>query len=475
MLPVVREIPYQNASYYLGKLSRQSNVALLDSAKLDERFGRYSFLAFDPFTTVESKNGKVVISNGYSPRSKGTFDILQEMLEQYQSATVENLPPFQGGLIGYFAYELLHELETVPKPPLDLINIPDLFVGLYDVIIALDHEDNKAMIISQGFPELDSEKRFQRAKARADHVMRLLNQSPSYQYRQSWSIGNENQLASNFTKSAYCKAVEKTIDYIYAGDIFQANISQCFSCKLPDSITVYDLYSDLAKKNPAPFSALLDFGRTKIVSASPERFLFLKGTKVETRPIKGTRKRSTNPIEDRQLALELSNSEKDHAENTMIVDLMRNDLSRVCHPDTVSVSQLCGLETYATVHHLVSVVDGELMPDKDATDLLKATFPGGSITGAPKVRAMEIISELEQRTRGAYCGSIGYIGFDGTMDTSIVIRTYTISGDNVYFQAGGGIVADSVPQDEYSESLTKAKALCEVIKGESVIYDTADR
>jgi para-aminobenzoate synthetase component 1 len=244
-----------------------------------------------------------------------------------------------------------------------------------------------------------------------------------------------------------------------AGDIFQANLSQRFRARLPAGIAAFDLYRRMRQVNPAPFAAFVKAGDVAVASASPERFLSLRDGRVETCPIKGTRRRGATPVQDRLLAEALLASEKDRAENIMIVDLLRNDLSRVCRDGSVAVPRLCGLESFATVHHLVSTVTGELRPGKGAVDLLAACFPGGSITGAPKIRAMEIIAELEPTRRGPYCGSVGYIGFDGNMDSSIIIRTYGIKGDEVVFQAGGGIVADSRSGDEYEETLAKARAL----------------
>ncbi|HWA49261.1 MAG TPA: aminodeoxychorismate synthase component I, partial [Dongiaceae bacterium] len=243
----------------------------------------------------------------------------------------------------------------------------------------------------------------------------------------------------------------------------QANITQRFRARLPAGFERLALYEALRARNPATFAAYLDLGATALLSSSPERFLKLDGRQVETRPIKGTRPRGRSPAEDSALAAELLASAKDRAENLMIVDLLRNDISRVCEIGSVKVPVLYGLESYATVHHLVSVVTGQLGAERDALDLLRACFPGGSVTGAPKIRAMEIIAELEPTARGPYCGSIGYISADGNMDSNIVIRTYCIQGDELTFQVGGGIVADSDPQAEYEESLAKAKALIEVL------------
>ncbi len=271
------------------------------------------------------------------------------------------------------------------------------------------------------------------------------------------------ELRSTFTHRGYLDAVARVREYIVAGDIFQANLSQRFQAPLGEP--PFELYRRLRCRNPAPFSAYLGFDGLEVVSASPERFLRLDENRrhVETRPIKGTRPRGLGPMHDAALGRALAESEKDRAENVMIVDLLRNDLSRVCRPGTVRVPELFALEHHPTVHHLVSTVVGELDPAADAVDLLRATFPGGSITGAPKVRAMEIIAELEPTRRGVYCGAIGYLSGTGAMDTSIVIRTFLALRGQVYFQAGGGIVADSDPELEYRETVDKARALIEAL------------
>jgi para-aminobenzoate synthetase component 1 len=275
-------------------------------------------------------------------------------------------------------------------------------------------------------------------------------------------------LRSTFTHRGYLDAVARVREYIVAGDIFQANLSQRFQAPLPGP--PFEVYRRLRRRNPAPFAAYLGFEDVTVLSASPERFLRLDhDRRVETRPIKGTRPRGLVPMHDAALGRALAESEKDRAENLMIVDLLRNDLSRVCRPGTVRVPELFALEQHPTVHHLVSTVVGELDPAADAVDLVRAAFPGGSITGAPKVRAMEIIAELEPTRRGVYCGAIGYLSASGALDTSIVIRTFVTRGGELYFQAGGGIVADSDPELEYREALDKARGLIETL------HDSAHR
>src|SRR2546430_631650 len=286
--------------------------------------------------------------------------------------------------------------------------------------------------------------------------------APAHQARSSaapsYPVPGIPGVRSNFTREGYLNAVGRVIEYVYAGDIFQANLSQRLEAPLVG--TPLDLYRRLRQRNPAPFSAFLDFGDLVVASSSPERFLQVQPDgRVETRPIKGTRPRGLSPEHDAALARAPVESDKDRAENVMIVDLLRNDLSRVCRAGTVRVPELFAVEHYATVHHLVSTVVGELAPEHDAVDLLRAAFPGGSITGAPKVRAMQIIAELEPTQRATYCGSIGYLSLSGAADTSIVIRTCLVLGSDVYFQVGGGIVADSDPELEYRETLDKARAL----------------
>jgi para-aminobenzoate synthetase component 1 len=279
----------------------------------------------------------------------------------------------------------------------------------------------------------------------------------SYAAPDTHAVAGWPGITSTFSREQYLRGVERVREYIRAGDIFQANLSQRFEAKLAEP--AFDLYERLRARNPAPFAAYFDIGDAAIVSASPERFLLLSGNRVETRPIKGTSPRGTTPRHDSAIGTLLAESEKDRAENVMIVDLLRNDLSKVCRDHTVEVPELCRIERYATVHHLVSTVVGQLRPGVGAVDLLRATWPGGSITGAPKVRAMEIIAELEPTRRGVYTGSLGFLSFGGAMDTSIAIRTFVVKEGRAYFQAGGGVVADSEPEREYEETLDKARGM----------------
>ncbi|NBT86007.1 MAG: aminodeoxychorismate synthase, component I, partial [Alphaproteobacteria bacterium] len=411
-----------------------------------------------PIYTFTSKNREIIFKNQTLEGSP--FDVLQESLAEFKSVNNPNLPPWQGGVAGYFSYDLCYHLEKLPRPFQDDLEFDDLILGYYDVVVAYDHEEKKAWVISTGYPENEESKWLQKAKERLDDfVMRIQDAKPK-------SLTPPLPLADlecNFTRETYQQAVQKVIDYIYAGDVFQTNLSRRINGDLPAGYDLLALYQKLRSENPAPFSAYFNAAPTYLLSSSPERFLKSDQGKIETRPIKGTRKRSTDPLEDAKLARELLESEKDQAENVMIVDLMRNDLSKVCEPFSVEVPSLLALESYATVHHLVSTVVGTLKPEFNNVDLLKATFPGGSITGAPKIRAMEIIAELEPSQRGPYCGSVGYIGFDGNMDTNIAIRTLTVRQNKISFHVGGGIVADSNPLEEYIETETKAAALTKIL------------
>jgi para-aminobenzoate synthetase component 1 len=444
------------------------------------QLGHYSFLTADPWRVVQGKGTVTRMRDSQGGWSSAPGDPLlavQELLVAFAAEPVSGLPPFQGGAAGYVGYDYGGVLERLPAARFDDLAIPDVVLGVYDWVIAWDHRLDTAWVISTGLPETGPD-REQRARERLSMVRTRLAgpaipatlpprpshsgpdclSAPSYPVKgvdEAGSIG----LRSTFTHRGYLDAVTRVREYIVAGDIFQANLSQRFEGPLTEP--AFDLYCRLRSRNPAAFAAFLDFGDLQVLSASPERFLRLDENRrhVETRPIKGTRPRGLGPMHDAALGRALSESDKDRAENVMIVDLLRNDLSRVCRPGTVRVPELFALEQHPTVHHLVSTVVGELEPGTGAVELLRAAFPGGSITGAPKVRAMEIIAELEPTRRGVYCGSIGYFSTTGAMDTSIVIRTYLGLRGRVYFQAGGGIVADSDPELEYRETLDKARAL----------------
>jgi para-aminobenzoate synthetase component 1 len=420
----------------------------------------------DPFLVVSSRGSEITIARGAEQSSLqgNPFNVLNHFLEVYHLGSCSPPVPFIGGAVGYFSYDLCHFIERLPSAAIDDLQLPECYFGFYDLIFAFDNQQGKAYIISTGFPEMREHERMERAAQRLNEMKDKLAEM-SRHYTETpltpVSFPVPTSLKGGFTHQEYVTAVEKARQYIIDGDIFEVNLSQRFEAKL--SITPYELYKRLRQINPAPFACYLGFDEVSVVSASPERFLRIRGDWVETRPIKGTRPRGKTPEEDEALAKELLGSAKDRAENIMIVDLERNDLGRVCRFGTVKVTELAILEVFPTVFHLTSTVVGRLREGKNGIDLLKASFPGGSITGAPKVRAMEIIDELEPTRRSVYTGNIGYLSFNGDLDLSIVIRTFLAKGRKAYFQVGGAVVYDSDPEVEYQETLDKARALVNAI------------
>jgi len=415
----------------------------------------------DPFLVFKSKGEEIEICEGGDIQrfSGDPFDVLKSLISRY-SLVSSGYSPFIGGAVGYFGYDLRHFVEKLPRNSIDDLGLPDCYLGFYDLVVSFDQLTGRLFIFSSGLPEKESPKRRKRADFRLKEVLNILEMES----KKDSPNGEEYaipEITSNFSRKSYVEVVEKAKEYIRAGDIFQANLSQRFMCH--KTLAPFTIYERLRRINPAPFASFLNFPELSIVSASPERFLRISGRKVQTRPIKGTRPRGRDEMEDRRLARELLESEKDRAELVMIVDLERNDLGRVCEYGSVRVPELITFETHPTVFHLVSTVEGIIKEGKGHIDCLKACFPGGSITGAPKVRAMEIIDELEPNQRGIYTGSIGYIGFNCQSDLSIVIRTMVTTGENIYFHAGGGIVSDSDAEEEYEETLHKARALIEVL------------
>lgn len=463
-LPLIEELDTRLSPVALFKLFRKEPFCFfLDGAMDKKKYGRYSFMGANPFLVMSSKGKRITVtSNGVKSVVLGNpFDMLGQYLEKYKMET-ENAPvPFTCGAVGYFSYDLCHFIEKLPKTATDDLKLPESYFGFYDLILAFDNLKEKAYLISTGFPQQKEKQRLIYARKRLDEIKEKLTQLPVNSQTQMFTDAAKPNIKSNFTHQEYINAVEKAREYITAGEIYEVNLSQRFETEL--TIPPYELYLRLREINPAPFASYLDFDGVTIVSASPERFLKLKGDNVETRPIKGTRPRGKTQEQDTRLAQDLLTSTKDRAENLMIVDLERNDLGRVCCYGTVEVTEFAMLETFPTVFHLTSTVTGKLREDKNRIDLLKASFPGGSITGAPKIRAMEIIDELEPTRRSIYTGSIGYLGFDGNLDINIAIRTFIIKNKRAYFQVGGAIVYDSDPEGEYQETLDKAKALIDAL------------
>lgn len=463
--PYFRHIADVSPEVLFQYAQTQKNCIWLDSCPFENNHtplwpgnsGRYTYLAYNPSKIFLFKDGHWHLEDETIFNSNNPFRDIKEIMGEYPLAHDEGLPPWQGGLAGYFSYDLARYVEDVPLPSEALLDMPEIVLGLYSVVWAFDHLENDCFLIATGYPFKDGQERYIQAQADLEKV---------YKDFQNFRIAETPEQKSNidhFTplvgEDDYKSRVQKVIDYIKAGDIFQANLSRPFSGELNQG-NPPELYLRLRQNNPAPFSSYFEASPFYVLSSSPERFLKVDAQgHVETKPIKGTRPRFDNPVLDQKSKAELLDSEKEKSENLMIVDLLRNDISKGCQPGSVKVEKLWDIETFKTVHHLVSTVVGQLKPGLTAIDLLEQCFPGGSITGAPKKRAMEIISECEVSRREIYCGSLGFIGFDGAMGTNILIRTIALNGQKVMMNSGGGIVADSVPQSEYEETNTKIKAL----------------
>jgi para-aminobenzoate synthetase component 1 len=499
-------------------LKDKSHLCFLDSSLYPNKYSRFSYITWDPKFIIKSlgyKNEFTACQKGIryysyqhplsffkeniknftlSPSGGEIDSIKQVFLKGGRAWKVtggrgEKLPDFRGGFTGYFSYDLKNYIEKLPQSVVDDIGLPMFYLNYYDRVLAYSHADARWYFIRNFFIKgRESESRcvFEAAFLKDDYVdpdvkdselagkvaselggiLNCLKKPGDIRKNIIERYYNKNisdiKLRSNIKKADYLKGVIKAKEYIHDGDIYQANFSQRFEADMP--VEPIDLYYILREKNAAPFSAYMDFDWFSIGSSSPERFLLLKGDIIETRPIKGTRPRGKDDLDDREKVAELKGSIKDRAELNMIVDLERNDLGKFCYYGTVKVSEHAVVEEYATVFHSVSTVTGKVKKQVDISDIIKASFPGGSITGAPKIRAMEIIDELETVARNVYTGSLGYIGIDCTMDINIVIRTFVIKKNKFYYNVGGGIVEDSVPEDEYKETLDKSIALKDTLR-----------
>lgn len=446
----ISTLPYfTDSSRLFSAIAGQPWAVFLDSGYPHCQQGRFDIIAAEPLITLVTTGEITTINrNGVIEQSNDDpFDLVKKELLAY---AVEGNPelPFNGGAIGYFAYDLARRLEKIPVFAEDEEHIPDMAVGIYAWAVVVDHQRQKSFLAGNS---VDSQYWLR--------LIQLFSTLPSHQDNQYFCV--TNNVKSNMDQAAYSRAFVKIMHYLKEGDCYQVNLSQRFTADCKGD--PWFAYCKLREMNAAPFSAFLNYPEAQILSSSPERFLKLFNGTVETKPIKGTRPRRAYPASDWQQIDILRNSKKDRAENLMIVDLLRNDLSKTCKTGSVKVPNLFAVESYATVHHLVSTVTGELADDRHALDLLKSCFPGGSITGAPKIRAMEIIEEMELNRRGVYCGAIGYMGFDGNMDTNIAIRTLVHSHGTIRFWAGGGIVNDSIAEEEYQECFDKANALLKLL------------
>ena len=444
--PIIEKIDtLQSPAGIFDALQHYPYLFFLDSALQNKKFGRFSFLGCEPFLVFKSKSNSVLLE--YSDGKIESFNAnpflaLKDIFKKYRRKNFNKDLPFTSGGVGYFSYDMKNFIENLTDVASDDLGLPDCVMGFYDVVIICDHLKNSCYIASSSSGRLNEFK---------DRIKKHIS------FGNSFLDGMPAKLSSNFSRSGYIKTIKKAKRYIKKGDIYQVNLSQRFEADL--SMEPSRLYSKLRAVSPAPFAAYLGFEDVAILSSSPERFLLKRGDYIETRPIKGTRPRGKDRENDLLLERELKKSVKDNAEHIMIVDLERNDLGRICDYGSVLPTEEAIVEKYANVSHLVSTVSGRLRKGVDPIDCLMASFPGGSITGAPKVRSMEIIEELEPIKRSIYTGAIGYISFAGDMDLSIAIRTLIAKKDKVYFSVGGGIVADSDPEAEYQETLDKAQGL----------------
>lgn len=450
--PLLTELPYHpDSSVLFEGIADLPWAVFLDSGLHHAGQSRYDILTAQPYVRLVTRGALTEVhTEGVELSREDPFSLVREYVNA--DASCRDVLPFTGGAIGYFGYDLARRIEKLPARAHDYERIPEMAVGVYDWALVVDHVERRTWLAGQGRdPETD---------IRWDALARTFSEPQPERTRVPFGI--TSPIASNMTHDAYAAAFARIARYIGDGDCYQVNLAQRFSAQAAGDPWL--AYQALRIMNPAPFAAYLSTPYAQVLSASPERFLKVEGRRVEAKPIKGTRPRAGHARLDAALAEALRVSEKDRAENVMIVDLLRNDLSKNCRLGSVRAPKLFDVESYATVHHLVSTVTGELRDDRDAIDLLRGSFPGGSITGAPKVRAMQIIEELEPHRRGIYCGAIGYIGYDGNMDLNIAIRTLVLSGGEVRFWAGGGIVADSTMEDEYQETFDKAAAMLKLLQ-----------
>ena len=441
------ELDYaRDAALLFSQIAAEPWSIFLDSAYPRIDAGRFDIMSARPYRTLVSYGDETRIAEGETIRcsDEDPFALVERQLGE-RRVNLSGLP-FSGGALGYFSYDLGRRIEQLPALCRDDINMPDMAVGLYDWAVITDHHKRRTWLIAADGARLG-----------ATEWQDLQELFSTEQTRQAGEHSVQSDLLNHTGKDQYTAAFKRIQRYIRDGDCYQVNLAQRFSIAV--SGDSWSIYRQLRQSNPAPYACFFRLEQGCILSSSPERFISVSNELVETKPIKGTIRRSVYAYEDKALAEQLLESEKDRAENLMIVDLLRNDIGKNCETGSVMVPRLFALESFATVHHLVSTVTGRLARGRHALDLLRGAFPGGSITGAPKLRAMQIIEELEAFRRTVYCGAIGYIGFDGNMDTNIAIRTLVHKDDRVYFWAGGGIVADSVAESEYRECFTKAEAI----------------
>lgn len=465
LIPVYREIVADMETPVSAyKKIEGENSFLLESIEGGEKIARYSFLGSDPIVIFKAKGNSIeILERGRSVKGKGDpIDKLKQLLSKYKPVKNENLPRFHGGLVGFMGYDVVRFIEKIPDKNPDDVKISDMCFFLTDTILAFDHVSRKIIVISNAFVDGDPGGAYDIAIAKIEKLVKKIEGPLKAHELDIEGSKKKIKVRSNVTQGEFESAVEKAKEHIAAGDIIQVVLSQRFETKI--SVDPFNVYRMLRAINPSPYMFYLKFGGLKLIGSSPEVMVRLEKGTATVRPIAGTRPRGRDDEEDKKLEQELLADKKERAEHIMLVDLGRNDLGRVCDYGSVSTNELMSIEKYSHVMHIVSNITGTLQKGKDAFDLLRASFPAGTVTGAPKVRAMEIIDELETTRRGPYAGTVGYFSFSGDLDSCIAIRTIVVNGKTAYVQAGAGIVADSVPSNEYQESMNKAKALLQAIE-----------
>lgn len=444
------------------KINQKGNSFLLESVEGGERIARYSFIGTEPYKVI-----RINTKDKINP-----LPLIKQEMDKYKIVPVVGLPRFSGGAVGYLAYETVTHFEELPSPDTDPLGLPESLFMFVETMLVFDHVSHRIKILSHARLDGNIEKEYQKAVRRIEILADRLNQPlKQSQVRQNINQSKSNlKLSSNFSQEAFKKGVLKLKKYITAGEAIQVVLSQRLSQKT--NVPPFEIYRALRSINPSPYMFFLDFKDFHIIGASPEILVRVEDGVVMTRPLAGTRPRGTTPNEDEKLERELKSDEKERAEHIMLVDLGRNDIGRVSQPGTVEVSELMQVEHYSHVMHLVTHVQGKLRHNMSAIDALKACFPAGTVSGAPKIRAMQLIADLEPEKRGPYAGAVGYFSFSGNMDMAIAIRTMVVSNGTAYTQTGCGIVYDSQPESEYEETMNKAKALLKAVNQAESQYDT---
>ncbi|HDP70303.1 MAG TPA: anthranilate synthase component I [Actinobacteria bacterium] len=465
LIPIYRELiaDIETPVSAFQKLGENDYAFLLESAEKGERFGRYSFLGCDPYLTIGCENGMVTIKNNRKEKvTKLTnpLDAVKDIISEYRPAKIQGLPPFFGGAVGYFGYDMIRYFEDIPKTVHDDVHLPEMSIFFTDTILIFDHLEHKIKVVANAHVNGDLRSVYDKAVCKIDVLIEKLKRPRPEQSKEIKSVNYG--VVSNTSKKDFIENIEKAKEYIRAGDILQVVLSQRFSTEI--SSDPFDIYRALRMINPSPYMYYLKLGELEIIGSSPEMLVKVSGNKVFTCPIAGTRPRGSDYAADANLEESLLNDQKERAEHIMLVDLGRNDVGRVCAPGTVEVGDLMGIEKYSHVMHIVSTVTGQLKKGKDSFDALRSIFPAGTVSGAPKIRAMEIIDELEPTVRGPYAGAVGYFSYSSDLDSCITIRTITVHKNIAYVQAGAGIVYDSVPENEYEETVNKAKGMLKAIK-----------